>query len=43
MSEHIEGGRTICAKELPVLLTTRLQYSYIVKSITLQVIEVSSV
>jgi hypothetical protein len=24
MSEHIEGRRTMCAIELPVLLTTRL-------------------
>ena len=39
MSEHIGGRRTICAKELPVLLTTRLQYSHIVISIILQVIE----
>jgi len=43
MSEHIEGRRTICAKELPVLLTTLLQYSHIVMSIILQVIENRSV
>jgi len=43
MSEHIEGRRTICAKVLPVLITTRLQYSHIVISIMLQVIEDTSV